>query len=77
MVYILEQYDRQSLRLSICDFPSCSTTLLGAAPIIGLFHTFVFILLEVLVNVLTLCVLALLHQIHCLQNSLSDSRTRY
>ena len=62
--YVLEQYDKQSLRLSICDFlPLALPQVLGAAPIIGLFHI-IFILLEVLVIVLTLRVLALLKLIH-------------
>ena len=64
LVYILEQYDRQSLRLSICDLPSCSTPDTVQLIIIDLLHSLV-ILLEVLVIVLTLCVQALLIVIRC------------
>ena len=48
--------------------PLCSTLATVQLIIIDLLH-FLFIVLEVLVIVLTLCVFALLHVIRCLQNS--------
>ena len=67
----MEQYDRQSLRLSICDFPSCSTPVTVQLIIIDLLHSLV-IVLEVLVILLTLCVQALLIVIRRLLNSPRD-----
>ena len=67
----MEQYDRQSLRLSICDFPSCSTPDTVQLIIIDLLHSLV-IVLEVLVILLTLCVQALLIVIRRLLNSPRD-----
>ena len=60
-------------RLSICDFPSCSTPATVQLIIIDLLHPLV-IVLEVLVIVLTLCVQALLIVIRRLLNSPCDSQ---